>query len=170
MNESNRAWFEEDTGYCGEPIEYGGQQFYADEPTGEYIEKEYTQALQAIGRREASLVQEQKAENEQACKDNGLDPSEESEWDDGVQRSQLSEERQAYYEAQAKELMASVYRVHDELLEKHLKSWTLRKPCTPENIRGLKSRYDKMQLCKLIIIRASLGADEEKKSQKRSRR
>lgn len=146
-----RAWFPDDQGYQGEPIEYGGQLFYAQQVSRADL-KAFAREMQRL-QRVGKEIEKQQA-NEIKALTEGED---------------LSDERLDYFDAESEKIMDALEAAYNTLLAKGIVGWNLPRPFSVEALASF-SKADKVALCEAIGSRSASGIETIKNSPGRSNR
>lgn len=149
-----RAWFPDEAGFTGEPIEYGGQKFYAREVKKSEIRR-FSKETQRLQREAVALNKEQQDELKTLQSEN--------------EEAELPDERAEYYENEGERLMDALDAVYNEFLGAGMVGWDLPRPFSKELLFSFE-KVDRVALCNAIGERSTSGFTTAKNSSGRSNR
>lgn len=156
-NAPKRAWFEDEQGFTGDAIEYGGQKFFAREVPKSGL-RQFSRDTQRVQQETKVLARQQ--ENEiKALRKDAVAP-------DDVE---LPNERNEFYENESERLMDELDTAYNSLLEKGIVDWDLPRPFSADLLFKL-SKVDRVALCQAIGSRSTSGFEAVKNSPGRLKR
>jgi hypothetical protein len=155
-----RAWFPDEEGYRGKPLEYDGQKFYVKQAKKSLLRQFARVAQQEIPRLQRQIMTQQQSEIkalESAAREearaSGLNEDEQKA---AVALVALPQDRLDYYEAEAEKLSEKLEESYDHLLGETVIGWDLPRPFSVELLLGFDIA-DKAELCNLVGSRAVTG-------------
>jgi hypothetical protein len=157
-----RAWFPDEVGRHGKPIELDGAKFFAREVKKSAL-RQFSTETRRIQHAQTTLSQQQEAEIKalekavEAEKKAAVDRGE----DEPVISAQLSDERLEYFDNEAERLADEWDAAHNALLEKGIVGWSFPRPFDIEVLKQF-AKVDKVALCQAIGARSSSGYDAAK--------
>ncbi len=174
-----RGWLPGEAGYRGDPLEYGGVEFYLGEierADKKARVKRYQRDLKAVGRAIDELQKTMQGEQDAADKEakaahvaKQLEENPELTTDEidteGV-TGEIGEEREDYFDGELEKLLVQKEAIYDTFLSGAVVGWNRKAPFTTESLLSLDEN-DKINLSELLGERLLIGFNTVKNLQRR---